>query len=124
VLPAGTVKLKTAAELVPELETAAVPVEVVPTLTVAAAPAAPVGPVAPIGPVLPAAPAAPAAPVGPAGPAAPGAPAGPAGPAGPVVPETLADTLPLVSVCQATLLEPDGAAGVVFEKLKLMMRSP
>ena len=57
--PLGSVKFRTAAELVPEFDTAGIePVVVVPTVTVAAVPAGPVDPGDPWAPV---------APVGPAG---------------------------------------------------------
>jgi hypothetical protein len=75
-----------AAEVVPEFVTAAAPVVVVPTVTVAAAPSAPFVPLLPAGPVGPAAPSAPFAPAGPVGPVGPAAPFDPAGPVGPVGP--------------------------------------
>ena len=57
VAPRGTVKFKTAAEVVPEFVTEAfvpaAPVVVVPTETLAAVPAGPVAPVAPMGPAGP-----------------------------------------------------------------------
>jgi hypothetical protein len=53
VAPVCNVKSRTAALLVPELVTAAVPAETVPTVIVAAVPVGPVGPVGPVAPVSP-----------------------------------------------------------------------
>ncbi len=111
--PCGTVKLKIAAELVPEFVTVALvpaaPVIVVPTVTVAAAPAVPVAPVAPVGmprlrvwlgavPVTEAVAELPALSVetvpiasefaGPVAPVDPVAPVAPGGPCGPAIPAT------------------------------------